>query len=41
MNAEENWEEKGRFANLIIFGLGNRRRLVDEKGNLILEYTVD
>ena len=34
-NSTEEWEEKGRFANLIILGCGNKRRLVDRKGRLI------
>lgn len=40
MNNEE-WEEKGRFAGLTILGCGNRRRLIDEKGNIFLEYVMD
>ena len=37
----EEWEEKGRFADLTILGCGNRRRLVDTSGKIVLEYTMD
>jgi len=37
----DEWEEKGRYANLKIIARGNKRRLVNEKGEVVIEYTVE
>ncbi len=38
---QENWEEKGRYANLKIVGNGKKRRLINEKGEVVVEYIVE
>jgi len=34
------WEYIDNFGNLRIYGKGNIRRIVDQKGNIIVEYKV-